>query len=154
MHRIIASHTWNNVIDQFLSETMCQKTPKVNKFSEELFWDQIFFLIQIFYFLSSPGGISISWATSNFDQVSRFWSLLFFFFFSPRRSPRSVEVPAPGNERVSQQRPKPLTWQHRILNSLSHRGNSSFFFVGVYILMSSMGKCTSSDGDSRAQQQT
>ena len=44
----------------------------------------------------------------------------FLFLFWP--PPQHVEIPRPGIKLVPQQGPKPLQWQHLILNLLCHKG--------------------------------
>ena len=59
---------------------------------------------------------------------------IYIFFFLA--TPNLVEVPE-GPKELPQQGPKPLQWQHQILNPLHHKGTPRFFnmFVNKIINM-------------------
>ena len=74
----------------------------------------------------------VSFSLWNFESLHNFLSsilcflflkLLFFrnSFFFLWLCPWHVEVPGPGIETTPQQRPKPLGWQHHILNLPCHK---------------------------------
>ena len=51
-----------------------------------------------------------------------------FYLFYFLACPKYVEVPGPGMEPTVRQQPKPLQWQHWILNPLRHKRILKVFY--------------------------
>ena len=128
----------SNTLDLALSSPILDLQPLLlplftqdsQKESSSYFWTQRFSLLScVPWPILETVSIRISKNINNehlflfnilviFDKLIMLSFFLSFFLWP---SPRHVWVPGPGIEPMPQQWPKPLQWQHRILNPLSHK---------------------------------